>query len=132
MDTLQELTPYRQLGGDQVLRQLVDRFYRIMFSEPSVRVLRDMHEGHLADIQERLFDFLSGWLGGPQRYVQKHGHPRLRARHLGFPIGEEARDQWMLCMRRALAETPMDEDLRVRLEQSFTRTADALRNRPGL
>jgi hemoglobin len=74
--------------------------------------------------------FLSGWLGGPDLYTEKYGHPRLRARHLPFRIGERERDQWMLCMRKALFDMNLDNDLRKTLEDLFARTADHMRNRP--
>jgi len=130
MATATTHTPYQQLGGDQVLRQLVDRFYDIILTEPGVETVRDMHHADTTEVRDRLFDFLSGWLGGPSRYIEKHGHPRLRARHRFFSIGESERDQWMQCMYRALAETPMLPELRERLGQAFAQTADFLRNRP--
>lgn len=130
MATASTQTPYQLLGGDQPLRHLVDRFYDIMLTEPGVEVVRNMHDADTAEIRERFFDFLSGWLGGPSRYIEKHGHPRLRARHRFFSIGESERDQWLLCMSKALAETPMDSALRAHLEQTFAKTGDFLRNRP--
>lgn len=123
-----EPTPYQELGGDEPLRRLVDRFYDLMLCEPDVAEVRDMHGSDTTQIRERLFDFLSGWLGGPSRFIEKHGHPRLRFRHRFFRIGVLERDQWMFCMRKALAETPMDGGLRVRLEQAMANMADALRN----
>ncbi|AWT10993.1 hemoglobin-like protein [Stutzerimonas frequens] len=123
-----EPTPYQELGGDEPLRRLVDRFYDLMLCEPDVAEVRDMHGSDTTQIRERLFDFLSGWLGGPSRFIEKHGHPRLRFRHRFFRIGVLERDQWMFCMHKALAETPMDGDLRVRLEQAIANMADALRN----
>ncbi|WP_455230456.1 group II truncated hemoglobin [Geopseudomonas aromaticivorans] len=130
MATATAQTPYQQLGGDQPLRHLVDRFYDIMLTEPSVEIVRNMHDADTTEIREKFFDFLSGWLGGPSRYIEKHGHPRLRARHRFFSIGESERDQWLLCMSKALAETPMDSALRAHLEQAFAKTGDFLRNRP--
>jgi len=130
MATATAQTPYQQLGGDQPLRHLVDRFYDIMLTEPGVEVVRDMHDADTTEIREKFFDFLSGWLGGPSRYIEKYGHPRLRARHRFFSIGESERDQWLLCMSKALAETPMDSTLRAYLEQAFAKTGDFLRNRP--
>ncbi|QFU11643.1 Group 2 truncated hemoglobin GlbO [Stutzerimonas frequens] len=103
-----EPTPYQELGGDEPLRRVVDRFYDLMLCEPDVAEVRDMHGSDTTQIRERLFDFLSGWLGGPSRFIEKHGHPRLRFRHRFFRIGVLERDQWMFCMRKALAETPMD------------------------
>lgn len=124
------LTPYQQLGGDQVLRQLVDCFYDIMLTEPGIEVVRNMHDADTTGIREKFFNFLFGWLGGPSRYIEKHGHPRLRARHRFFSIGASERDQWLLCMSKALAETPMDSALHEHLEQALSKTADFLRNRP--
>ena len=88
-----------------------------------------MHDPDTRLIRAKFFDFLSGWLGGPSRYVEKYGHPRLRARHLPFAIGVAERDQWLHCMNRALEQTPMDPALRAHLKQSFADTADFLRNR---
>ena len=81
------------------------------------------------EIRDRFFDFLSGWLGGPQRFIEKHGHPRLRARHLPFSIGKNERDQWLHCMNLALDDTPMDAELRAYLKDAFAKTGDFLRNR---
>jgi hemoglobin len=96
---------------------------------PEARDLRAMHHGELAVIREKLYEFLSGWLGGPQLYIEKHGHPRLRARHLPFSIGVAERDAWMRCMRLALAETVPDESLRTGLDHALARLADHMRNR---
>ena len=129
MTTTPVLTPYQRLGGDAPLRQLVERFYDIMLTEPGVEEMRAMHDADTTLIREKFFDFLSGWLGGPQRYIEKHGHPRLRARHASFAIGARERDQWMLCMSRALGEVAMPAELREQLDQAFRQTADFLRNR---
>jgi hemoglobin len=72
--------------------------------------------------------YLSGWLGGPQLYVEKFGHPRLRSRHLPFAIGAAERDQWMLCMRQAMSEVTTDEPLRAALDKALTDLADFMRN----
>lgn len=123
-----ELTPYHLLGGEGVLRRLVNRFYEIMDTDPRAAKVRAMHGLHLAHANEKLFMFLSGWLGGPSLYIEQFGHPRLRARHLPFPIDEQARDEWMLCMRQAMAEIPMEESLRQHLDQALFNTADFMRN----
>lgn len=121
-------TPYDQLGGDGAVRRLVDRFYDLMDSAPEAAEIRRLHAASLKQSREKLYLFLSGWLGGPPLYVERYGHPMLRARHLPFPIGERERDQWMWCMRRALADTPMAEELRTFLDQRFTAIADHMRN----
>lgn len=119
---------YDTMGGSDAVRQLVDRFYEIMDTDPVATGIRKLHPENLAPSREKLFMFLSGWLGGPQLYVEKYGHPKLRQRHLPFPIGESERDQWMHCMKRALFETGVDEKLREQLTASFFKTADFLRN----
>ncbi len=121
-------TPYERLGGEQALRKLVDRFYDLMDSLPEAADIRAMHPGDLSSSREKLFMFLSGWLGGPSLYIERHGHPRLRARHLPFPIGDAERDAWMLCMERALSEMSLDEAFRLQLLQALKQTADHMHN----
>ncbi|MES9837480.1 MAG: group II truncated hemoglobin [Candidatus Thiodiazotropha sp.] len=125
----QQQTAYERIGGEAAVRELVDRFYDLMDQGEAVRKLRDLHGKSLKISREKLFLFLSGWLGGPDLYVEKYGHPRLRARHLPFSIGIDERDQWIACMRRAMTEMGLDERLRVELDQAFFRTADFMRNR---
>ena len=122
---------YERLGGEEGVRNLVRRFYELMDTLPEAEGIRRMHPQDLSGSEEKLFMFLSGWTGGPQLYVEQYGHPRLRARHMPFPVGESERDQWMACMRRALEETVEDEALRKELEGAFFRTADFMRNREG-
>lgn len=110
------------------MRRLVDRFYELMDTLPEAYELRLLHPGDLSGSADKLFWFLSGWLGGPQLYVERFGHPRLRARHLPFPIGERERDQWMLCMRQAMAETIEDAELRATLDKALWDLADFMRN----
>lgn len=126
-----EDTPYACLGGDAALRALVDRFYDLMELEPSYRELRAVHGNDLGSARDKLYWFLSGWLGGPNHYIERFGHPRLRARHLPFAIGTVERDQWIACMNQAMVEQGVDEDLRLRLVQALFQTADWMRNRPG-
>ncbi|HXH04317.1 MAG TPA: group II truncated hemoglobin [Candidatus Competibacteraceae bacterium] len=124
-------TPYERLGGAERVRELVDRFYDLMDTLPEARGIRSMHPPSLAGSRDKLYEFLCGWLGGPQLYIERHGHPRLRARHLPFPIGAAERDQWLTCMYRALDElAPDDPLLRQQLRQSFFMTAEHMRNRP--
>ena len=124
-----EVSPYERLGGEQAVRKLVDRFYGLMDTLPEAQRIRDLHPEDLSGSRDKLFKFLSGWLGGPPLYMDEFGHPRLRARHLPFPIGEAERDAWLLCMERALAETNMEELLRVQLLQSLRNTVNHMRNR---
>lgn len=122
-------TPYELLGGEAALHRLVDRFYDLMGAEPEYFGIRKLHPESLAGSRNKLFMFLSGWLGGPSLYVERYGHPMLRARHLPFAIGVAERDQWMECMRRAMADVGVPEPLRGSLAQAFFQTADHMRNR---
>lgn len=120
-------THYVLIGGEQAVRKLVDRFYDLMDEKEEVKPLREMHAKSLRVSREKLFLFLSGWLGGPQLYVEKYGYPRLRARHLPFAIGESERDQWLWCMNQALDEQ-IEEPLREQLIDAFAKVADHMRN----
>jgi hemoglobin len=126
----ENVTAYELIGGEQGVRELVDRFYDLMDQLDEVKDLRAMHAKSLKASREKLFLFLSGWLGGPDLYVRKYGHPRLRARHMPFSIGIRERDQWMLCMHRAMQEMGMDQALREALGEALWKTADFMRNRP--
>jgi len=121
-------TPYQAIGGESALRALVQRFYQLMDTLPESYAIRQLHPADLRGSEEKLFMFLSGWLGGPQLYFEKYGHPRLRARHLPFAIGAAERDQWMLCMRLAMREQIADTQLRAKLEKALADLADHMRN----
>lgn len=127
---MNEQTPYELLGGEPGVRKLVERFYDYMDTETEASQVRQMHAKSLRASREKLFLFLSGWLGGPDLYVQKYGHPMLRRRHLPFAIGKQQRDQWMHCMRKALSDMSIDDELKTKLERAFMATADHMRNQP--
>ena len=91
-------TAYDLLGGEPVVRRITDRFYDLMDADPDFFAIRKLHPGDLSGSRDKLFLFLCGWLGGPQYYVEKHGHPMLRARHLPYAIATPERDQWLVCM----------------------------------
>jgi hemoglobin len=122
-------TPYQLIGGESGVRELVDRFYDHMDRLEQARPIRALHARSLKGSREKLFLFLSGWMGGPDLYLQVYGHPMLRRRHLPFSIGAAERDQWMLCMRRALEDMEMPEELRRHLYQAFWQVANHMRNR---
>lgn len=129
-------TPFAWLGGEERVKALVERFYDLMDLEPGYQVLRAAHGSTLDNARERLFWFLCGWLGGPDYYVERFGHPRLKMRHMpqnigGAGIGIVERDQWLACMDQAMGETGVDAALRARLNTSFFQTADWMRNRGG-
>jgi hemoglobin len=125
------ITPFEWIGGEPKVQALVDRFYDLMDIEPGYAELRAVHGTTLADARQKLFWFLCGWLGGPDHYQERFGHPRLRMRHMPFAIGIRERDQWVACMDQAMAETDVPADLRARLKESFFGTADWMRNTPG-
>ncbi len=122
-------TPYQTLGGAEKLRALVGRFYQLMDTQPEYYAIRRLHPQDLSGSAEKLYLFLSGWLGGPPLYAQKFGQPFLRARHLPFAIGATERDLWLACMRQALREEEVETGLAAALANAFATTADHLRNR---
>ena len=122
-------TPYELLGGTQGVRTLVERFYQLMDILPEAARIRALHPADLRGSTDKLYKFLSGWLGGPALYLEEYGHPMLRARHLPFPIEAADRDAWLLCMQRALDEVKLDPLARMQLDQAFYKTADHMRNR---
>ena len=128
-DVVSESTPFERIGGEAPVRAVVDRFYDLMDLEPGYAELRATHGSTLDDARDKLFWFLCGWLGGPDHYQERFGHPRLRARHLPFAIGVKERDQWVACMDQAMGECVTPEALRQRLRESFFKTADWMRNK---
>jgi len=125
------LTHYQRIGGGEKLRALVQRFYQLMDELPEAYGIRKLHAADLQGATDKLFKFLSGWMGGPQLYVEQYGHPMLRARHLPFSIGAAERDEWLLCMNQALDEVVEDETLSRELSAAFAKVADHMRNRAG-
>jgi hemoglobin len=119
------------MGGEFGVRALVDRFYDLMDLEPAYAGIRGLHPGALDGSRDKLFWFLCGWLGGPNHYTDRFGHPRLRARHLPYAIGLAERDQWLACMAQAMDERGVDAGLATRLHEAFFNTADWMRNRGG-
>ena len=128
---MENLTTYELIGGEAVVSQLCDRFYALMDSTPQFAQLRAMHPEDLKGSRDKLYMFLSGWMGGPDLFVEKFGHPRLRGRHMPFAIGVQERDQWVACMVLAMEELGIEEGLRQKLLQNFFHTADFMRNKEG-
>ena len=119
---------YERIGGETGLKKLVDVFYDAMETMPEAREIRDLHPKDLRSAREKFYMFLSGWMGGPDRYIAAFGHPRLRARHLPFPIEEKERDQWLMCMQIALDSLDIDKVMKQQLLASFTQTANHMMN----
>jgi len=121
-------TTYDQIGGEATVGKLCDRFYALMESVPQFAELRALHPQDLKSSRDKLFMFLSGWLGGPDLFVEQFGHPRLRARHMPFAIGIRERDQWLACMVLAMEEVGIAPPIRAKLLENFFHTADFMRN----
>lgn len=126
-DTASE-TIFDAVGGLDGVRALVDRFYDLMDAEGEYAGIRALHPPTLDGSREKLFLFLTGWMGGPPLYIQKYGHPRLRARHLPFPIGVSERDQWLSCMQRAMVESTVPAKTQAFLYERLSQVADFMRN----
>ncbi|HYG32142.1 MAG TPA: group II truncated hemoglobin [Methylophilaceae bacterium] len=124
----QPATFYELLGGTEQVKALVDRFYDIMDTDPRASGIRAMHPQDLSGSREKLYMFLTGWTGGPQLYIERHGHPFLRRRHLPFSIGESERDQWMYCMVKAMHDLGIEEPVMIRLAEALYGVADFMRN----
>lgn len=126
-----ETTLFEVIGGEDGVRRLVDAFYDRMDQEPAYAGIRALHPADLAGSRDKLFWFFCGWMGGPNHFIERFGHPRLRARHMPFAIGQSERDQWMDCMRHVVESGSVPEPIRESLLGSFAQTADWMRNREG-
>src|SRR5262249_61425028 len=116
-------------GGGAGLRRLVDRFYDPGHSAPEAATIRKLPAASLKASRDKLHLYLMYWTGGPQTYVERNGHPRLRARHLPFAISSRERDEWLWCMDQALDEHDMPGSLRGQLREKLHALADHMRNR---
>jgi len=125
---MDEQTPFDMVGGEERVRALTETFYDVMDSDPGATHVRSLHASSLASSREKLYLFLCGWLGGPQYYVEKYGHPMLRRRHMPFAVDERAKDEWLHCMFIALEKSEIDPDLGRRLHGAFTRLAEHMIN----
>ena len=123
-----DATPYDLIGGEAVVRRLADRFYAIMDSDPGASRIRAMHARDLAPIRQLLFEFLSGWLGGPPLYFNRPEHRCIMSAHRPYEIGDVERDEWMMCMRSAMDECALPPEMRALLDQAFLRMANAFRS----
>jgi hemoglobin len=124
-------TPFERIGGQPTVDRIIDAFYDSMDTLPEARIIRALHPEDLGSTRVVLKKYLAEWLGGPPAYSQERGHPRLRARHLPFSIGDDERDAWMFCMRRAMEEVVTDEIAREWILQKLSQVADWMRNRPA-
>jgi hemoglobin len=128
MNTTTAVTIYDALGGEAGIHRLVNRFYELMDELPEAYAVRQLHPESLAGSAESLFEYLSGWFGGPSLYIAKKGHPRLRMRHAPYKVDLRMRDEWMLCMTQSLTEQVADLSLRESLIERFAQMADHMIN----
>jgi hemoglobin len=118
-----------QVIGEEGFARLIAAFYRQV---PHDDILAAMYPPHdLAGAEQRLRDFLIGRFGGPQRYIEQRGHPRLRMRHMPFAVNAAARGRWLRLMTNALDEVKLPADVDAFLRQFFDDVSAMLVNRPG-
>lgn len=122
-------TPYELLGGEPGVRRLAGALYQVMHADPEAATIRAMHQKDLAEVSDKLFKFLSGWLGGPQLYLQEYGTICLSEPHARYGIGSAERDQWLNCMAQALDNVGASAELKAMLEEPMFQLADVMRNR---
>ena len=118
---------YELIGGDEPLRLVTQSFYERVGTDP---ILRPMYPADLEESRRRLFLFLVQFFGGPARYSEERGHPRLRMRHFPFAIDRQARDHWLAHMWHAIDETGIAEPARSMMRDYFERSSAFLINRP--
>ena len=123
-----KITPYDLIGGEATVRRLADRFYEIMDTDPGAARIRAMHDENLGPIRKLLFEFLSDWLGGPPLYFQRSERRCIMSAHRPFAIGAAERDEWMMCMRRAMDDCALTGEMRAVMDQAFGRMADMFRS----
>ncbi len=129
MSDEETITLYEAIGGEETIRKLVARFYDLMDTLPEAKNCRAIHPPSLDGSRDKLYDYLTGYMGGPQLYIEKYGHPRLRARHFAAPIGVAERDEWLLCFRMAMEETIAHPKLREIIWKPVEQLAHHMQNR---
>ncbi len=122
---------FERIGGAISIDRLVESFYERMDTLPEAKTIRAMHAPDLGPTKQVLKRYLCEWTGGPKLYSVEKGHPRLRQRHMGFPIGEAERDAWLLCMRGALEDAIEDAGARQEIYDTLAKLADWMRNQSG-
>jgi hemoglobin len=122
-------TPYELLGGDEGVKRLAYAFYQAMDQLPEAAGIRKMHAQSLSDVSEKLYQYLSGWLGGPGLYQEKFGTVCLTKPHKPYAIGAAERDQWLLCMDKALEDIGASDEVKTMLKQPMFRLAQFISNK---
>jgi hemoglobin len=127
--TEEAITLYQAIGGDETVKALAHRFYELMDTLPEARHVRAVHPPSLTGSEEKFYEYLTGYLGGPPLYTDKRGHPRLRSRHFVAEIGPVERDEWLLCFRQAMGETIANPKLRDIIWPPIERLAHHMQNK---
>lgn len=128
-DVVEQVTMFERIGGAVIIDRLVETFYARMDALPEAKRIRAMHAPDLSEVKRDLKRYLTEWTGGPKLYSPEKGHPRMRQRHMRFPIGTAERDAWLLCMRGALEENVSDAPAREELFIAMAKLADWMRNK---
>lgn len=121
-------TPYQILGNEGI-RKLADAFYEVMDERPQAATIRAMHAQNMDLIKDKLYEYLTGWMGGPPLYAAKYGTVCLTDPHKPYPIGPDERDQWLDCMQEALERIGASDELKAMLKEPMFLIADTVRNR---
>ena len=124
----EQISLFEAMGKEEGIRLLVDRFYDVMATHPDTKGILNMHPKYLTSTRDKFYMFMVGWTGGPQLFVEKFGHPRLRMRHFPFKIGVSERDQWLLCFNTAVEDLNYSDDIKSVLMPAITGLADHMRN----
>jgi hemoglobin len=119
---------YEVMGKETGIRKLVDYFYDAMSANPEAKEILVMHPKDLSSSRDKLYYFLVGWTGGPQLFVERFGHPRLRMRHFPFKIGIKERDQWLMCFDAAVNQMDYSEEIKSVLMPAINNLANHMRN----
>ncbi len=126
--THSNLTPFEALGGEPVLSSLVDTFYQYVANHPD---LHHLFPDDLRETARKQKQFLTQFLGGPSLYLEEHGHPMLRARHMPFVITPIQAEAWLSCMKKAMDDIGIDGSIREYLFERLTMTAHHMVNHPS-
>ncbi len=119
-------TPFELVGGATIVRQVVDRFYDLMDSEPAYTALRAVHAADLTPMRASLAGFLNAWLGGPRDWFVEHPGVCVMSAHTRIAINRETSDQWTDAMRRAIQESPIDPELGAKMAEALAGMAQGM------
>lgn len=131
MSTAPAVTSYDEIGGAEVVRRVVDRFYDLMDSDPAYAELRALHADDLAPMRDSLAGFLRGWLGGPRDWFAARPGACMMSVHAPIPVTPITAAQWVAAMGQSLGDVGVDRDLAARIDQAFTRMAAGMARRGG-